>query len=256
MLAHAHRFPSPPRHLSAKRPWSPARHPTCCFALRLCPSTRSLGLVLDLRGEVIADVPELGDAVFDHQGHVGREGEDDGVGERGGFGEEVEVPQREVEADRLVHLHLDPVLVLGVHVLVWLNDHVARAHLSRHRELDPLLGDSDGDGVAQDGQVAADALELLGRHLDRALVVGVRDPQVLRVDVHELELKVRDAVGVLVLEHEVHRVAVLVRLESHDVVIVAALEYLAHGAEVDAQRHIAVTPEVVEAVRAQKQGHK
>eukprot|EP00962_Isochrysis_galbana_P019815 scaffold5777_cov101-Isochrysis_galbana.AAC.5 len=137
--------------------------------------------------------------------------------------------RRATRPERRGATHLDPVLVLGVHVLVWLNDHVARAHLSRHRELDPLLGDSDGDGVAQDGQVAADALELLGRHLDRALVVGVRDPQVLRVDVHELELKVRDAVGVLVLEHEVHRVAVLVRLESHDVVIVAALEYLPGG---------------------------
>ena len=51
-------------------------------------------------------------------------------------------------------------------------------------------------------EVAADALELGGGHLDLALVLGVRDAQVLGVDVHELELEVGDAVLVLRLEHE------------------------------------------------------
>jgi len=63
-------------------------------------------------------------------------------------------------------------------------------------------------------------------HLDRALVIRVGDTQVLRVNVHQLELKVRDPVGLLVLEHEGHRVRRLVRLERHNVVVVAALQHL------------------------------
>jgi hypothetical protein len=36
----------------------------------------------------------------------------------------------------------------------------------------------------------------------RRPVLRVRDAELLRVDVHELELEVRDAVGILGLEHE------------------------------------------------------
>tara|TARA_B110001452_G_scaffold13284_1_gene10969 strand:- start:515 stop:1012 length:498 start_codon:yes stop_codon:yes gene_type:complete len=145
------------------------------------------------------------------------------------LGEEVEVAQREVERDRLLHLDGHLLLLLGVHRRVLPQGHVAGAHLAGDRELDAVLGDGDGDGVAQDGQVAADALELASRpvtkrvgrsvgglamswcpaagdgrgggcvHLDLALVLGIGDAEVLRVNVHELELEVRDAVLRLVL---------------------------------------------------------
>ena len=57
----------------------------------------ALRLVLDLRGEVEADVAELLDLVLDDERDVLREVEDDAGGERRRLREEVEVAQREVE---------------------------------------------------------------------------------------------------------------------------------------------------------------
>ena len=51
-------------------------------------------------------------------------------------------------------------------------------------------------------------------------------------------------------------VGLVIRLERDNVVVVAALEHLAHRGEVDAQRDVAVAPVVVETVRAQQQRHE
>jgi hypothetical protein len=48
--------------------------------------------------------------------------------------------------------------------------------------------------VANVGEIFADARELSCRHAHDGAVLRVRDAEVLAVDVHELELKVRDAV--------------------------------------------------------------
>ena len=48
--------------------------------------------------------------------------------------------------------------------------------------------------VPDAGQVAADAHELGGGHLDDCTVLGVRDAQVLAVNIHQLQLKVADLV--------------------------------------------------------------
>ena len=52
----------------------------------------------------------------------------------------------------------------------------------------------DLTSVPDSRQIPDDALELASRHLDRGLVVSVGDPEVLAVDVHELDVKVGDAV--------------------------------------------------------------
>ena len=71
--------------------------------------------------------------------------------------------------------------------------------------------------------VAHYALELARGHLDDALVVRVGDAEVLRVDVHELELEVANAVAVLALKQEARGVAVVIRLYCHRVVVARAL---------------------------------
>lgn len=48
--------------------------------------------------------------------------------------------------------------------------------------------------VGQVDHVATDALELLAGHADRGVVDSVRDAEVLRVDVHELEVVLAHAV--------------------------------------------------------------
>ena len=50
--------------------------------------------------------------------------------------------------------------------------------------------------VADDGEVAADALELGRGHLDDGIVVGLRDAEVFAVDVEELELIVGHTLAV------------------------------------------------------------
>ena len=55
-------------------------------------------------------------------------------------------------------------------------------------------------GVSNVGQVFADAREFGGRHTHYCRVLCVRDAQVLAVNVHEFELKVRDAIILCVQE--------------------------------------------------------
>jgi hypothetical protein len=55
-------------------------------------------------------------------------------------------------------------------------------------ELDPLLRAADGEGVTEDLHVTDNALKFTGRHLNSALVLSVRDSELLTVDVHELQL--------------------------------------------------------------------
>ena len=51
-------------------------------------------------------------------------------------------------------------------------------------------------------------------------------------------------------------VSLVIGLERHDVIIVAALEHLAHRREVDAQGDVAIAAVVVEAIGAQQQRHE
>ena len=97
--------------------------------------------------------------------------------------------------------------VPGSHLLLLLvdavgaaNEDVSGAEVARDGEADSLLGDGNGAGVSEDLEVTDDALELGGGHADGGLVLGLRDAEVVGVNVHELELKVRDAVLVLIQE--------------------------------------------------------
>mmetsp|Transcript_25393 Transcript_25393/g.51039 ORF Transcript_25393/g.51039 Transcript_25393/m.51039 type:complete len:239 (-) Transcript_25393:158-874(-) len=215
-----------------------------------------LRLVLDLWRKVETDVSHLLDAVLDHQRHVLGERDEHRAREGRSLGEEVKVAQREVQGDGLLEVYLDLLLLFGVHAAVRPDGHVATAHLARNGEFDAVLAHRNGDRVTKDGEVLADALELIGWHLNAALVVGVGDAKVLGINVHQLELEVRDAVLGLVLKHEGHGVGLVIRLESDDVVVIAALEHLAHVCQVDAQRDVAVAAEMVEAVGTQQQRHE
>mmetsp|Transcript_37364 Transcript_37364/g.98845 ORF Transcript_37364/g.98845 Transcript_37364/m.98845 type:complete len:345 (+) Transcript_37364:1-1035(+) len=223
---------------------------TACASARYEPRR---SLLLDLGREIEADVAELLDAVLDDERHVLGQRKHDGARERRSLGEEVEVAQGKVEGDRLLERDLHLLILLGVHAAARPDRHVAAAQLAYHRELDAVLADSNGDRVAEDRQVLADALELARRHLDDRLVVRIRNAKVLGVNVHQLELEVRNAVLRLVLEHEGHGVRLVVGLERDDIVIVAALEHLAHGGQVDTERDVAVAAVVVEAIGTQEQ---
>lgn len=81
-----------------------------------------------------------------------------------------------------------------VDVGVGLDGDVSGANVALDGELDALLGGGDDDGVAPGRQVGADALELARRHLHHRLVLRVWDAQRLRLNVQQLQLKVRNFV--------------------------------------------------------------
>ena len=92
--------------------------------------------------------------------------------------------------------------------------------------------------------------------LDDALVLCVRDSEVLAVDVHEFELEVRVSRLLGRLEHELNLIAVVLGLERDDVVVAAALEDLGHAAQVDAQGNVAVRAVKLEALGAKEKGNE
>lgn len=65
----------------------------------------------------VPDVPNVSDAVLDHNRQLLGHGHDDAGGQRGGFGEGVEVPQSEGQHDRLIEVD-DGLLLRLVHCCV------------------------------------------------------------------------------------------------------------------------------------------
>lgn len=90
-------------------------------------------------------------------------------------------------------------------------------------------------------QIPANALEFHRRHLNRSSILGVRDGQVLLVNVHELDIVLAQPVGLGALKHQVHRVGRVLRLQSQDVFILGSAQDLGQRAQVDAEGDVAVT---------------
>ena len=66
------------------------------------------------------------------------------------------------------------------------------------------------------------SLEFCRGHLDHCQVVGLRDPKMFMVQVHQLHLIVGDLLLVGVLKHEGNNVPLILSLHSDDVIIGSA----------------------------------
>lgn len=195
---------------------------------------------------------EVGYLVLDDQRDVGGHAQADLSGQRRGFRERVQVLARERQRDRLLHL--------DGHRLVLLVDgrrlgelDVGRSGVAGGGKADTFLGARDDDGFPELGQVAADAGELLRRHAHDASVVGLRDPQMFLIEVHQLHLIVRHLLLVLRLEHERDSVGIVLRFDRHCVSVIGALEDFRHVRQVHSHRQVAVAAVFIEAVGAQVQ---
>lgn len=71
---------------------------------------------------------------------------------------------------------------------------VSVSNLTRGREADLLLRSVDHDNIINGGEMLADALESVGGGVDGDLVLGVGDTQSLNINVHQLQLELRDLV--------------------------------------------------------------
>lgn len=159
-----------------------------------------LVLVINLRGQVVANVANIDvgrllrvgivDLVLDHQRHVGRKRKNHLAAEGGSLGEVIQILERKRLRDRLLHRDGDVLLRL-VDVRRLLQGDRASAKITFGRELDARLGARDGDRVTQLSEIAANLRKLGRRHRDRNIVAGLGDAQVLRVQIHQLDLVLR-----------------------------------------------------------------
>lgn len=113
-------------------------------------------------------------------------------------------------------------------------------------------------GIAEDGEISDDSLELARGHAHGAAVLGIGDAQVLGLDVHELELELGHAALGGRLEGHGESISTLDGLEGDDVLVAGALEDLGEVGGVEAERDGLVAAVLGEAVRAHHesaQGH-
>ena len=85
-------------------------------------------------------------------------------------------------------------------------------------------------------------LELAGTELDDGGIVGLRDAEVLLVEVHQLHLVVGHLLLVGRLEHERDGVGLVLRLDGDDVVVRRAPQDLGHRSQVHPHRQLPVAP--------------
>ena len=94
--------------------------------------------------------------------------------------------------------------------------------------------------ISQNSKVTDDPLELCTRHADGRLVLHVGNAQMVRLNVHELQVKVADSLGVGRLKHEGEDLGSVLGLEGDGVVVSAALQDLAQVGGVEAKGNLAV----------------
>ena len=204
-------------------------------------------LLVNLGGQVVPDVTHSAHRVLHHDRDIGGQRQSDGGAQRGGLGEEGQVAKGKVEVHGLLHVDHDRVIVL-VHGGVVLEHNVAGAEVAGGGEADALLGHGDGAGVAEDGNIADNSLELGRRHAHSALVLSVGDAEVLRLNIHKLELKIGHSVLLGGLKNKGKDIGLLFALQGHNVIISGTLQDLGEVGGVNAQSKRLIAAITVEAL--------
>jgi hypothetical protein len=212
-----------------------------------------LVLVVDLGSKIVANITEVLDGVLDEHGDIGGHGEDDSGAEGGGLGEEGEVSKREVEVHGLLHVDVHGiVLVVGGGVVLQLDAALAQVTLAT--EADSLLVHTNLASITQDTEVTDNTLELGGGHLHVALVLRLGQAQVLRLDVHQLEAELGDAVLLRILEIHIQNIATILTLQGHHVVVATALQQLVQIGRVHTQSGVLITTVLIKSLGAKRKG--
>jgi hypothetical protein len=212
-----------------------------------------------LRGQVEPEIAVVSKAVLDEQRDLVAEAELHLTAETRGFAEVDEVLEREGQGDGLGKTDLDVLLgVLDVGVLA--QGDGAVANVTSAGKLYALLCALDGDCLRVSGlsiyavlvhltrlgqgrQIPGDLGELGARHGDRCSVFGVRDTQMLLVNVHELDVVLAQPVALRALEHQVDNIRRILGFQCEDVIVLCAAQDLGERGEVDAERKVAIAAE-------------
>lgn len=166
-------------------------------------------LVLNLRGEIEANVAEIADGILSGKRNVARHRQANRGRKRGSLGERNKLSQRERQSDffrkinrgalALLHLEFKAQIQYErsakryiVYVGIGLDRDVAATDFASDAKLDTLFECSNDDTVTPLREICADPLELAGGHLDDRLILCVGNAQSFGVNIHKLELEIRN----------------------------------------------------------------
>lgn len=111
-------------------------------------------------------------------------------------------------------------------------------------------------GFRKSAQISADALELCSRQRNGCRILGLRDTQMLLINVHELYVIFADSVHPGTLEDEVYDIWRVFSLQCEEIVVPTCAEHFGERAKVNAESNIAVASKRGEGVRSQQHGYE
>jgi len=204
-------------------------------------------VIFDFGSQVVTNVAQLFNAVFNYQGNIWRHRQLHLARQGCCLCELIQVPTSESESNWFLHLNGDRLLFL-VDAVCLRQFYVCRANISGCRELDAFLCTANNNRLAELRQISAYSGELHGWHLHHTTVFGLWDSQVFLVEVHQFHLVVRHFLLVLRFEHKGHRVSVVLGFHGDCVIVVGAFQDLRHTGQIHSHGKIAVTTEFVESI--------
>mmetsp|Transcript_2669 Transcript_2669/g.6140 ORF Transcript_2669/g.6140 Transcript_2669/m.6140 type:complete len:268 (-) Transcript_2669:107-910(-) len=214
-----------------------------------------LFILIDLWSQIILNMPRLPNRILHHNRHLRTHTQNNRRSQTSRLGKKVEVPQRKRQLHRLIHLNHNLLLIL-LRSTILTNENVPRPEIARNGEFYSLFGAGDGAGVSEDLEVADDALEFGGGHLDGAFVFGVGDAELFVVNVHEFEFKISNPILSRTLKHQRQRIPLVLRPQRDHIIIPRALQNLAHIRSIEPQRNGTIASKVIESSRAEGHGHE
>lgn len=102
------------------------------------------------------------------------------------------------------------------------------------------MGGADITGLGEGHEISANALELGGWHIDRSSVLGIRNTQVLLIDIHEFQVILAQSITLAALEHHVENIWRIICLECQNILILGSAENLCKGGKVDTKSDVTI----------------
>merc|ERR1719498_66090 len=192
--------------------------------------------------------------ILHHERRIWAQSQLHSAGQRSRLCKGYKIAQGEGGSDSLVNCQRDSLFWLLC--FSWLQHDVSCANISLNAEANTILACLDLHGFAKLLKVAADLQELGRRKLCNHLVLLLWDFHVFTFNLHELQLKVGDAIVLSTLTLEVDSVCIILPPKLQGVSWSAHLEDLAKRIHVHPKRCCTVTFEVCKCRFAEEQRNK
>jgi hypothetical protein len=89
-------------------------------------------------------------------------------------------------------------------------------------------------------EVKADSLEFGRWHANRGSIFRIRDPQMLLINIHKLQIILAQSIALAALKHQIENIRRVLSLDSQDIFILGGTENFCEGSKVDTKSHVAI----------------